>query len=226
MRPANAPSPRMRWAKTPFARRPCTQTAIRAGALNHPHHTNPMNHSSDKYQPTLIHALTPVNPFHPPPKRPPAQPVPAPRDHARGPSTASRLPSCTQNFLTQSLVNSRELSSISRKCAPAFATPPSAAKGPPARPVLARRDHTRGLHQPPRLPSCAQNFLPNLTHSLVISRLTLLHLCLPLTLQSIGQRGDSYRLPAAKIPLRFARFSCTKTAICAAAVNHPHHIIT
>ena len=33
MRPANAPSPRMRRAKTPFARCPCTQTAIRAGAL-------------------------------------------------------------------------------------------------------------------------------------------------------------------------------------------------
>ena len=78
MRPANAPSPRMRRAKTPFARCPCTQTAIRAGALNHPHHTNPMNHSSDKYQPALIHALTPVNPFHPPQKGHQPNPYPPP----------------------------------------------------------------------------------------------------------------------------------------------------
>ena len=105
-----------------------------------------------------------------------------------------------------------------------LSTPPSAAKGPPARPVLARRDHARGLHPATRLPSCAQNFLPNLTQSLANSRLTLLHLHVPLTFQSIGQRVDSCRLPAARIPLRFARFPCTKTAICAAAVNHPHHI--
>ena len=77
-----------------------------------------------------------------------------------------------------------------------------------------------------RLPSCAQNFLPNLTQSLANSRLTLLHLYVTLIFQRIGQRGDSYRLPAARIPLRFARCPCTKTAICAAAVavNHPHHI--
>ena len=78
-----------------------------------------------------------------------------------------------------------------------------------------------------RLPSCAQNFLPNLTQSLAISRVSLVHLFVPLTFQSIGQRGDFYRLPAGRIRLRFARFSCTKTAICAAAgagaVNHPHH---
>ena len=62
---------------------------------------------------------------------------------------ATRLPSCAQNFFAQSLVNSRELSSISRTCFSACATPPSAAKGPPARPVLTHRDHTRGLRQPP-----------------------------------------------------------------------------
>ena len=45
-----------------------------------------------------------------------------------------------------------------------------------------------------------------------------------LTLQRIGQRGDFFRLPAARIRLRFARFSCTKPAICVGAVNHPHHI--
>ena len=142
-------------------------------------------------------------------KRPPARPV------RRRPSAVMR----PKLFCPIS----RELSYISRTCAHTCQPLPSAAA---ARPVPARRGHARGLRQPPRLPSCAQKFLPNLTHSLVISRLTLLHLCLPLTLQSIGQRGDSYRLPAAKIPLRFARFSCTKTAICAAAVNHPHHIIT
>ena len=71
--------------------------------------------------------------------------------------------------------------------------------------------------------TCAQNFLPNLTHSLVNSRLTLLHLYVPFTFQRIGQRDNSYRLPAAKIPLRFAQCPCTQTAICTAAVNHPHH---
>ena len=153
----------MRWAKTPFARCPCTKTAICAGAVNHPHHINPMNHSSDKCQPALIHALLPVNP------------------------------------------------SIRRKRAssPACARPAR----PRARPSPA-----------PRLPCCAQNFLPNLTQSLANSRLTLLHLHVPLTFQSIGQRGDSYRLPAARIPLRFPRCPCTKPATCAAALNHPHHI--
>ncbi len=74
-----------------------------------------------------------------------------------------------------------------------------------------------------RLPPWAQNFLPNLTLSLVNSRLTLLHLYVPFTLQSIGQRGYFYRLPAARIPLRFAQCPCTQTAIRAGAVNHPHH---
>ena len=130
--------------------------------LSSPSH-NHVNHSSNKCQPALIHALTPVNP------------------------------------------------SIRRKRAssPARTRPPR----PRARPSPTAR-----------LPSCPQKFLPNLTQSLAISRLTLLNLYVPLTLQSIGQRGDSYRLPAARIRLRFARCPCTKTAICAAAVNHPHHI--
>ena len=76
--------------------------------------------------------------------------------------------------------------------------------------------------------TCAQNFLPNLTQSLANSRLTLLHLYVPFTFQRIGQRDNSYRLPAARIPLRFAQCPCTQTAIYAAAaavaVNHPHHI--
>ena len=163
MRVANAPSPRMRRAKTPIARCPCTQTAIRAGAVNHPHHINHANHSSNKCQPALVHALTPGNP------------------------------------------------SIRRKKAtsPTRTRPPR----PPARPSPSTR-----------LPSCAQNFLPNLTQSLAISRLTLLHLYVPFTFQRIGQRDNSYRLPAARIPLRFAQCPCTQTAIRAGAVNHPHHI--
>ena len=75
--------------------------------------------------------------------------------------------------------------------------------------------------------TCAQNFLPNLTQSLANSRLALLHLYVPFTLQRIGQRDNSYRLPTASVRLRFPRFSCTKTAIyagaAAVAVNHPHH---
>ena len=146
-----------------FAQCPCTQTAIRAGAVNHPHHINHANHSSNKCQPALVHALTPGNP------------------------------------------------SIRRKKAtsPTRTRPPR----PPARPSPSTR-----------LPSCAQNFLPNLTQSLAISRLTLLHLYVPFTFQRIGQRDNSYRLPAARIPLRFAQCPCTQTAIRAGAVNHPHHI--
>ena len=59
---------------------------------------------------------------------------------------------------------SRELSSISRTRAHTCATPPSAAKGPPTRPVLARPSPAS------RLPCCPQNFSHNLTQSLAISR--------------------------------------------------------
>ena len=86
-----------------------------------------------------------------------------------------------------------------------------------------QKGHQRGPCAASRLPSCTQNFLPNLTHSLVISRLTLLHLYVPFTFQRIGQRVDSSRQPAGRIRLRFPRFSCTQTAICAVAVNHPNH---
>ena len=105
-RAANAPSPRMRRAKTPFARCPCTKNAICAGAVNHLNHTNCVNHSSDKCQPALIHALTPVNPFHPPQKASSPACARPPRPRAR-PSPAARLPSCAQNFSAQTLVNSR-----------------------------------------------------------------------------------------------------------------------
>ena len=87
-----------------------------------------------------------------------------------------------------------------------------------------QKGHQRGPCAATRLPSCAQNFLPNLTQSLAISRVSLVHLYVPLTFQRIGQKGDSCRLPAARTRLRFARCPCTKTAICAVAVNHPHHI--
>ena len=88
-----------------------------------------------------------------------------------------------------------------------------------------QKDLQPGLCPPAaRLPSCAQNFLPNLTQSLAISRVSLVHLYVPLTFQRIGHRGDFYRLPAGRIRLRYAQCPCTKTAICAVAVNHPHHI--
>ena len=43
------------------SRCPCTKTAICAGAaaVNHPHHTNCVNHSSNKCQPALVRALLP-----------------------------------------------------------------------------------------------------------------------------------------------------------------------
>ena len=133
-RAANAPSPRMRRAKTPFARCPCTKPAICAGAVNHPHHINPMNHSSDKCQRTLVHALTPVNPFHPPPKG--LQPNPYPPGATTRAAFASHQSAVMRRKLFCPI--SRKLSYISRTCAPACATPSTAAERLPARPVPAQ----------------------------------------------------------------------------------------
>ena len=217
MRAANAPSPRMRRAKTPFARCPCTKPAIRAGAgaVNHPHHINCMNHSSNKCQPALIHALTPVNPSIRCQRASSAPCTRPPRPRAR-PSPSHPSAAMRPKFLAQSHTISRKLSSnapasprsvdISKhwtksrllqaacsknptairpvpmhedrdprrrrrrqsspshklhesqfkqmptspcKCAHTCQPLPSAAKGPPAQPTLARRDHPRGLRQPP-----------------------------------------------------------------------------
>ena len=137
-RAANSSSPRMRRAKTPFARFSCTKTAICAAAVNHPHHINPMNHSSNKCQPALIHALIPVNPSirrkrasSPTRTRPPR---PRPRPPPATPSAVLR-----PKFLARSLVNSRislvHLSYV-RSC---LSTPSTAAKRPPARPVRRHR---------------------------------------------------------------------------------------
>ncbi len=91
-RPANSSSPRMRRAKTPFARCPCTKPAICAAAVNHPHHINPMNHSSNKCQPALIHALIPVNPsIHRKKASSPACARPAPRRARPPPATPSAV---------------------------------------------------------------------------------------------------------------------------------------
>ena len=97
-----------------------------------------------------------------------------------------------------------------------LSTPLSAQKGPPA-PACAR--------PPPVCRVAPKISYPIFTQSLVNSRLTLVHLHVPLTLQSIGQRRDSFRLPAARTRLRFAQCPCTQTAIYAGAgaLNHPHH---
>ena len=97
-----------------------------------------------------------------------------------------------------------------------LSTPPSAAHGL----CPARARATRGLSQPP---VCRYAPKTIFTQSLVNSRLSLVHLSVTLTFQRIGQRGDSYRLPTARIRLPFAQCPCTKPAICAGAVNHPHH---
>ena len=97
-----------------------------------------MNHSSDKWQPALIHALTPVNPFHPPQKASSPACARPPRPRAR-PSPAARLPSCAQDLFCP---NSRELSSISRKCAPAcqpLHPPPKALQRGPYPPAATTR---------------------------------------------------------------------------------------
>ena len=184
-RAANAPSPRMRRAKTPFARCPCTKPAIcagaGAGAVNHPHHINCMNHSSNKCQPALIHALTPVNPSIRR-QRAPARPVLARRDHAgalRQPPVCRHAPKTFLPNLSQTLVNSRP--SLVRALIPVQPLhPPQKSL---QRDLCPARD-ARGLRQPPRQPCCAQNFLPNLTQSLVISRRTLIHLACLSTLST------------------------------------------
>ena len=61
-----------------------------------------MNHSSDKCQPALVHALIPVNPFI---RR--ARPVPGPRRDARGLRQPPVCRHAPKTFITQSLVNSR-----------------------------------------------------------------------------------------------------------------------
>ena len=84
-----------------------------------------------------------------------------------------------------------------------LSTPPSAAKRPPARPVPGLRRDTGGLRQPPICPvapKISHPISPNLTQSLAISRVSLVHLYVPFTFQSIGQRDNPYRLPAAENP--------------------------
>ena len=91
-----------------------------------------------------------------------------------------------------------------------LSTPPSTAKGPPARPV---RRHPSAVMRRKLFCPISRKRSCNARTSRGFS-----------TFQRIGQRGDFYRLPTERIRLRFARFSCTKTAICAMSVNHPHHI--
>ena len=100
----------MRRAKTPFAQCPCTQTAICAGAVNHPHHMNHMNHSSNKCQPALVHALTPGNPSIRRKKATSPTRTRPPRPRAR-PSPSHPSAVMRPKFLTQSHTISRNLSS-------------------------------------------------------------------------------------------------------------------
>ena len=70
---------------------------------------------------------------------------------------------------------------------------------------------------PPACRHAPKTFSQSLVYSRELSYIS------RLTLQKIGQSGDFYRLPAGRIRLPFARCPCTKPAICAGAVNHPHH---
>ena len=279
-RPANSPSPRIRRAKTPFARCPCTKTAICAAAVNHPHHINSAQFRQ-MLQPALAMRSYLCNPSIRRKRASISARTRPARPRAR-PSPATRLPSCAQNFspnLTQSLAISRvslvhlyvpftfqsigqrdnpyrlpaartrlrfaqcpctktaicagagavnhphhinHMNHSSNKCQPSLIHALT-----PVNPSIRRKKATSAAPcAATRLPSCAQNFSPNLTQSLAISRVSLVHLYVPFTFQSIGQRDNPYRLPAARTRLRFAQCPCTKTAICAGAgaVNHPHHI--
>ena len=157
-RATNSPSPRIRRAKTPFARlcsfdgqtpncasrqyrsRPCRQlspaTRLPSCAQNF------FARSLVNARATLAHLSYErsclCHPFNRRRKASSAAHARPPRPRAR-PSPATRLPSCAQNFFAQSLVNSRvSLAHLSyvRSC---LSTPPSAAKGPPARPVRRHR---------------------------------------------------------------------------------------
>ena len=117
---------------------------------------------------------------------------PGPRGHARTSRrdrsrprrqlpAATRLLSCTENFLTQSLVNSR-VSLVNSRPSLVHALLPLQPLHPPPKalqpgPYSPGADHARRPSPASRLPCCPQNFFAhNLTHSLVISRVTLLHL--------------------------------------------------
>ena len=165
-RAANAPSPRIRRAKTPFARlcsltvRPQSTPAATAAAgpaascpqppvcRDAPKISCPISRELSNSRISRNSAHTCATPSTAA-EGPPARPI---RDHARG-LRQTRLPSCAQNFFAQSLVNSRP--SLVRGLCP---------------PIRRRRASSAARAPPPRQPCCAQNFLPNLTHSLVISR--------------------------------------------------------
>ena len=115
------------------------------------------------------------------------------RSHGGKASPASRLPSCAENLLPNLSHISRILSHISRTSAPACATPSTAAKKASsaacARPPRPRRRPSPAA----RLTRCAQNFLPNLSFTLMelsyISR-TCAPACQPLQPPQKGlQRG-------------------------------------
>ena len=171
-RAANAPSPRMRRAKTPFARFSCTKTAICAGAVNHPHHINPMNHSSDKCQRTLVHALTPVNPFHPPPKG--LQPNPYPPASTTRAAFASRPSAVMRPRLFCPISRKRSCNARISLVRALLPVNPSIRRQRPSSAARTRPPRPRARPSPAtRLPSCAQISCPIshiLSQSLVISR--------------------------------------------------------
>ena len=72
---------------------------------------------------------------------------------------------------------SRELSLVHLSYMRSCLCNPSIRRQRPSSPARTRPERPRRRPSPAsRLPCCAQNFLPNLTHSLAISRVTLLHL--------------------------------------------------
>ena len=83
--------------------------------------------------------------------------------HCRQLSPATRLPSCAENFFARSLVNSR-VTLIHFSYQRSYICHPFNRR---------KRASSAARAPPPRQPCCAQNFLPNITQSLVISRVTL-----------------------------------------------------
>ena len=180
-RPANSSSPRIRRAKTPFARlcsfdgqAPiCASRQYRSGPCRQLSPATRLPSCAQNFfarslvnvRATLAYLSYVRSCLSTPStaaERLTARPVPARPDHAgalRQPPVCRHAPKI---FFAQSLVNAR--SSLVRALLPIN---PS---------IRRKRASSAARAPPPRQPCCAQNFLPNLTQSLVISRRTLVHL--------------------------------------------------
>ena len=172
-RAANSSSPRIRRAKTPFAQLcsfygqpPIPQPPLPPVVASHPSAVMrpilfcPISRKrSCNARISLVRALLPVPPLQPPQKGFQRGPCPP------GPTTSAVFASLPSAVMHEMFLDpiSRKLSCIARTSLVRALLP--------VNPFNRRKKASSAAGAPPpRLPCCAQNFLPNLTHSLVISR--------------------------------------------------------